>query len=171
MPLSAREPFSGNRSHYKCGQFFRSWNKNVYIKLQKLNRKVILFSKQQRIRATDSFPIVLAKFKIMGVFFSANPKTTSSPGRFFLALERSPHRCHSVLGIPIPISLAFWASPSQIASPQTSFGVRLSRIHLSVGEKWMRDKRTPKDVCGEATSQITAAFWASPGTLPGCPNP
>ena len=37
-----------------------------------------------------------------------------------------------------------------VASPQTSFGVRLSRIH-SVGEKLMRDKRTPKDVCGEAT--------------------
>ena len=29
-----------------------------------------------------------------------------------------------------------------VASPQTSFGVRLSRIH---------DKRTPKDVCGEAS--------------------
>ena len=28
-----------------------------------------------------------------------------------------------------------------LASPQTSFGVRLSRIHF---------KRTPKDVCGEA---------------------
>ena len=40
-------------------------------------------------------------------------------------------RCHSVLGIPIPKSLAFWASPSH----------------------------------------ITAAFWASAGTLPGCPNP
>ena len=38
---------------------------------------------------------------------------------------------HSVLGIPIPKSLEFWASPSH----------------------------------------ITAAFWASPGTLPGCPNP
>ena len=36
-----------------------------------------------------------------------------------------------------------------VASPQTSFGVRLSRIQF-VGEKWMRDKRTPKDVCGEA---------------------
>ena len=36
-----------------------------------------------------------------------------------------------------------------VASPQTSFGVRLSRIQ-SVGEKWMRDKRTSKDVCGEA---------------------
>ena len=36
-----------------------------------------------------------------------------------------------VLGIPIPKSLEFWASPSH----------------------------------------ITAAFWASPGTLPGCPNP
>ena len=41
-------------------------------------------------------------------------------------------------------------SPSLLASPQTSFGVRLSRIH-----KWMRDKRTPKDVCGEATSLQT----------------
>ena len=29
-----------------------------------------------------------------------------------------------------------------VASPQTSFGVR--------GGKWMRDERTPKDVCGEA---------------------
>ena len=27
-----------------------------------------------------------------------------------------------------------------VASPQTSFGVR--------GGKWMRDERTPKDVCG-----------------------
>ena len=35
-----------------------------------------------------------------------------------------------------------------LASPQTSFGVRLSRM----GEKWMRDKRTPKDVCGEASN-------------------
>ena len=38
-----------------------------------------------------------------------------------------------------------------VASPQTSFGVCLSRIHFSVGEKWMRDKQTPKDVCGEAS--------------------
>ena len=29
-----------------------------------------------------------------------------------------------------------------VASPQTSFGVR--------GGKWMRDERTPKDVCGES---------------------
>ena len=36
---------------------------------------------------------------------------------------------------------------SNVVSPQTSFGVR-----LSVGEKRMRDKRTPKDVCGEAIS-------------------
>ena len=28
------------------------------------------------------------------------------------------------------------------------------QIFLSVGEKWMRDKRTPKDVCGEATSSV-----------------
>ena len=40
-------------------------------------------------------------------------------------------RCHSVLGMPIPKSLAFWACPSH----------------------------------------ITAAFWASPDTLPGCTNP
>ena len=39
-----------------------------------------------------------------------------------------------------------------VASPQTSFGVFLSRIHFSpVGEEWMRDKRTPKDVFGEAS--------------------
>ena len=43
----------------------------------------------------------------------------------------SERGCHSVLGIPISKSLAFWAFPSH----------------------------------------ITAAFWASPGTLPGCSNP
>ena len=26
--------------------------------------------------------------------------------------------------------------------------------HSFVGEKWMRDKRTPKDVCGEATCTL-----------------
>ena len=50
---------------------------------------------------------------------------------FHQPAKRLPSRCHSVLGIPIPNSLAFWASPSH----------------------------------------ITAAFWASLGTLPGCPNP
>ena len=35
---------------------------------------------------------------------------------------------------------AFFSTALTVASPQTSFG-----------EKWMRDKRTPKDVCGEAT--------------------
>ena len=38
-----------------------------------------------------------------------------------------------------------------IASPQTSFGVRSSRIHSSprtVGKKWIRDERSPKNVCG-----------------------
>ena len=43
-----------------------------------------------------------------------------------------------------------------IASPQTSFGVRSSRIHspprslspTDRGEEMMRDERTPKDVCG-----------------------
>ena len=41
----------------------------------------------------------------------------------------------------------------KVASPQTSFGVRSWRIHFSptsVGEKWIRHERTPKDVCGEA---------------------
>ena len=33
----------------------------------------------------------------------------------------------------------------QLASPQTSFGIRSSRIHFS-----MRDERTAKDVCREA---------------------
>ena len=36
--------------------------------------------------------------------------------------------------------------PNIVASLQMSFGVRLSRIHF------MRDKRTPKEVCGEATN-------------------
>ena len=40
-----------------------------------------------------------------------------------------------------------------LASPQTSFGVHLSRIHFSPtdvvrGEKWMRDKRTPRTSAG-----------------------
>ena len=41
----------------------------------------------------------------------------------------------------------------RLASPQTSFGVRSSRIHFSpksVRERWMRDERTSKDVWGEA---------------------
>ena len=47
-------------------------------------------------------------------------------------------------------------SKPPLASPQMSFGVRLSRIHFSPTEeeKWGRnecDKRTPKDVCREAT--------------------
>ena len=45
-------------------------------------------------------------------------------------------------------------SPVQypLASPQTAVGVRLSRI-----EKWMRDNRTPTDVCGEA--KYPSAVW------------
>ena len=45
-------------------------------------------------------------------------------------------------------------SPVQypLASPQTSVWVRLSRI-----EKWMRDNRTPTDVCGEA--KYPSAVW------------
>ena len=39
----------------------------------------------------------------------------------------------------------------EVASLQTSFGIRLSRIHF-----WMRDKRTPKDVCGEANMEGVA---------------
>ena len=42
---------------------------------------------------------------------------------------------------------------STLASPQTSFGVRLSRIHFL----WMRDKRTPKDVYVEAISCMPMA--------------
>ena len=51
--------------------------------------------------------------------------------------------------IRIVFTSFFCAKGLALAFPQTSFGVRLSRIH-SVGEKWMRDKRAPKDVCGEA---------------------
>ena len=39
-----------------------------------------------------------------------------------------------------------------IASPQTSVGVRLSRIHFSP----MRDNRTPTDVCREAKGNTFA---------------
>ena len=47
---------------------------------------------------------------------------------------------------------SFTVAHCHVASPQTSFGVRLS---------WMRDKRTPRDVCGEAnchgkTNNLTA---------------
>ena len=66
-----------------------------------------------------------------------------------------------LLGIPLwrPLSCHL------VASPQTSFGVRLSRIHFSPTDrreemnemrKWMRDKRTPKDVCGEASHLLTS---------------
>ena len=41
---------------------------------------------------------------------------------------------------------------ARIASPQTSFGVRLSR---------MRDKRTLKDVCGEATARRAVQILAA----------
>ena len=56
-----------------------------------------------------------------------------------------------------------------IASPQTSFEVRSSRIHLSptdVGEKWMRDERTPKDVWGEANRLMTCVFCVSLRSAP-----
>ena len=42
-----------------------------------------------------------------------------------------------------------------LASPQTSFEVRSSRIHFS---KWMREERTPKDVCGEANIKCISSF-------------
>ena len=49
------------------------------------------------------------------VVYSPPPgmQTTSSPGRFSLALGALSQRFGHprVLGIPIPISLAFWASP------------------------------------------------------------
>ena len=42
------------------------------------------------------------------------------------------------------------ASTHSIASPQTSFRVRSSHM----GEKWMRDERTIKEICGEARHSI-----------------
>ena len=48
------------------------------------------------------------------------------------------------------LRVALKLAADQLASPQTSFGVRSSRIHF-----WMRGERTPKDVCGEATDQST----------------
>ena len=53
-----------------------------------------------------------------------------------------------------------------LASPQTSFGVRLSCVHFSffLGEKWMRDERTPKDVCGEARNvAVVDDLWFALG--------
>ena len=50
----------------------------------------------------------------------------------------------------IPIDLLTF--DFEVASPQTSFGVRSPRIHF--GEKRMRDKRTPKDVCGKANFEV-----------------
>ena len=51
----------------------------------------------------------------------------------------------------------------RLASPQTSFGVRSSRIHFSpksVRERWMRDERTSKDVWGElALFEIIWYIW------------
>ena len=61
-----------------------------------------------------------------------------------------------------PWGRAFNWSYSPIASPQPSFGVRSSRIHFSLtstGEKWMREERTPKDVCGEASSPRGGVIW------------
>ena len=62
--------------------------------------------------------------------------------------------CCEVFGFAVRFSVLPWGQlvfavrllvlPWQLASPQTSLGARLSRIH---------DKRTPKDVCGEATWQ------------------
>ena len=34
------------------------------------------------------------------------------------------------------------------------WGSFVTHSFLPVGEKWMRDKRTPKDVCGEATAFV-----------------
>ena len=63
----------------------------------------------------------------------------------------------------VPSQSFTWCSPGNfnfsrwpIASPQTSVGVLSSRIHFS--PKWMRDKRTPKDVCGEARWPITKCY-------------
>ena len=50
-----------------------------------------------------------------------------------------------------------------LAFPQTSFGIRSSRLH---GEKWMRDDRTAKDVCGEAIMALQEPIiWWAPGLL------
>ena len=50
-----------------------------------------------------------------------------------------------------------------LASPQTSFGIRSLRIHR---EKWMGDERTAKDVCGEAIMALQEPIiWCAPGLL------
>ena len=51
--------------------------------------------------------------------------------------------------------------------PQTFFGLRSSRIHFFPtvrGEEWIRDERTPKDVCGEAIArQDQIISWVTTG--------
>ena len=47
----------------------------------------------------------------------------SSPGRFSLALEVG--RCHSDMGIPIPISPAFWVLKKTYGRPQGAFSLAL----------------------------------------------
>ena len=39
------------------------------------------------------------------------------------------------------------------------FSFVLFAVSLPADVKWMRDKRTPKDVCGEASSQYVGALF------------
>ena len=78
------------------------------------------------------------------------PKLRGKVPPSYSVMRIKTHRIHH-------LTLHINLSDGYIASPQTSFGVRLSRIHFSptdVGERWMRDKRTLKDVCGEANGYI-----------------
>jgi len=57
--------------------------------------------------------------------------------------------------------------------------LELDELVPILGGNYMRSWRTQAGVIpipeslafGASPSHITAAFWASPGTLPGCPNP
>ena len=67
------------------------------------------------------------------LLFGGGGSFSRPPNMEFFQRSTFPSRAHTLK-----------ISRRALASPQTSFGVRLS-------QKWMRDKRTPKDVCGEAS--------------------
>ena len=75
--------------------------------------------------------------------------------------EQAPLQGMSVFTLGYPVSHE-GKTALFLASPQTSFGVRLSR---------MRDKRTPKDVCGEATLFLNGCVAGETGEQNGKPHP
>ena len=93
---------------------------------------------------------------------------TTSFSRVFFFLHKWRHIWRR-WGLTALLCLNRMPAHRLIASPQTSFEVRSSRIHFfptDAGEKWMRDERTPKDVCGEANRLMTCVFCVSLSSAP-----